>query len=417
MMAPRDLRHRLAGCFLWRQAFFRHDALDVLDHDDGVVDENADGQHHAEHRQHVDGIAGQQQHRAGAEQRHRHHDSRDDGVADVLQEQEHHDEDQHHRFDQRHQHLVDRGLDDGCDVVGDLVADIGREEARQLLHLGFDGARGRERVAGRRQQHRKARGRLAVEPRVELIAQSADLDAGDVAQPHRRSVRIGAQGYRAELLGRGELALDQHQRRNLLFRRARLRADATRGDLRVLGCYRLVDVVGGEAVADQLCGIDPDPQRTFGRIERGAADAGNAPDFTEHVADHEIAEADFVEAAVGRVQRNDLQHGAGGFLDQDALLDHRARQPRLDALEAVLHFHRGRAGFGARHEVGDDFDLPQRVAGGFEIENAGGAVEFLLDQARNAVVEIFGRRAGIAGRDRDRGRRDDRILRDRQQRN
>jgi len=101
---------------------------------------------------------------------------------------------------------------------------------------------------------------------------------------------------------------------------------------------------------------------------------------------------------------------------QDALLDHRARKPRLDALEAVLHLDRGRAGFGARHEVGDDFDLPQRVRGGFEIEDAGSAVQFLLDQPRDAVVEIFRRRAGIAGRDRDRGRRDDRILRDRQQR-
>ena len=229
-----DLRHRLAGRFLRRQAFFRHDALDVLDHDDGVVDEDADRQHHAEHRQHVDGITGRQQHRAGAEQRHRHHDGRDDGVADVLQEQEHHDEHQHHRLDQRHQHLVDRGLDDGRDVVGDLVADIGRKELRQLLHLGFDGARGRERVAGRRQQHREARGRLAVEPGVELIAQSADLDAGDVAQPHRRSVRIGAQRDGAEFIGRGELALDQHQRGNLLFRRARLRTDAARGNLRVL---------------------------------------------------------------------------------------------------------------------------------------------------------------------------------------
>ena len=123
-----DLRHRLAGRFLRRQAFVGHDALDVLDHDDGVVDENADRQHHAEHRQHVDGIAGRHQRRAGAEQRHRHHDGRDDGVADVLQEQEHHDEDQHHRLDQRHQHLVDRGLDDGGDVVGNFVADIGRKE-------------------------------------------------------------------------------------------------------------------------------------------------------------------------------------------------------------------------------------------------------------------------------------------------
>jgi hypothetical protein len=36
----------------------------------------------------------------GAEQGDRHHDGRDDRVADVLQEHVHHDEHQDHRFDQ-----------------------------------------------------------------------------------------------------------------------------------------------------------------------------------------------------------------------------------------------------------------------------------------------------------------------------
>ncbi|MHC2622554.1 hypothetical protein ACVIW2_004586 [Bradyrhizobium huanghuaihaiense] len=325
-------------------------------------------------------------------------------------------EHQHHGFEQRRQHLLDRGLDHRGDVVGDLVGDVGREEARQLLHLGLDRARGRQRIAGRRHQHGETGGRLAVEAGVELIAEAADLDARDVAQAHGRTVGIGAQDDGAELVGRRELALDQHEGRGALARGRRLGADATGGDLRVLRGDRLVDVVGGQPVADQFCGIHPHTKTALGRIQRGATDAGNAPDFAEHVADHEVAEADLIEAAVGRVQRDDLQHRAGGFLDQDALLDHRARQARLDALDAVLHLDRGRAGIGARLKIGDDLDLTERVAGRFEIEDAGGAVELLLDQPRDAVVEVFRRGAGIAGRDRDRGRRDDRILRDRQQR-
>ena len=202
---------------------------------------------------------------------------------------------------------------------------------------------GGERVAGRRQQHGEAGGRLAVQPGLELVAQAADLDPRDIAQPHGRSVGVGAQGDRAEFLRRGELALDQHQRGDFLRVRARLGADAAGGDLGVLRRYRLVDVVGGQPVADQLRRIDPDAQAALGGIERGTADAGNAPDFAEHVADHEIAEADFIETVVGRAQRDDLQHRAGSFLDQNALLDHRARQPRLDALETVLHLDRGLA--------------------------------------------------------------------------
>jgi len=38
-------------------ALLRHERSDVLDHDDGIVDENTDRQHHAEHGQHVDGVA------------------------------------------------------------------------------------------------------------------------------------------------------------------------------------------------------------------------------------------------------------------------------------------------------------------------------------------------------------------------
>ena len=34
-----------------------HQALDVFDHHDGIVHQDADGQHHAKHRQHVDGEA------------------------------------------------------------------------------------------------------------------------------------------------------------------------------------------------------------------------------------------------------------------------------------------------------------------------------------------------------------------------
>src|SRR5512133_1781012 len=48
-----------------------------------------------------------------------------------------------------------------------------------------------------------------------------------------------------------------------------------------------------------------------------------------------------------------------------------------------------RAGLGARHESGGYFDLAERVAGRFEIEDAGGAVQLLLDQPGDAVIEVF----------------------------
>ena len=144
---------------------------------------------------------------------------------------------------------------------------------------------------------------------------------------------------------------------------ARLGADAARGDLCILRADGFGDVVGGQAKSDQPGRIDPDAQRAFGRVQRGAADAGNAPYFAQDVAHHEVAEPDFVEASVGRAQCDDLEHRAGSFLDQNALLHDRAREARLDALDAVLHLDRSVAGVGAGNEIGGDLDLAERVAG------------------------------------------------------
>ena len=54
-----DLGHRLARGLLRRQPFLGHHALHVFDDDDGVVHQQADRQHHAEHGQRVDREAGE----------------------------------------------------------------------------------------------------------------------------------------------------------------------------------------------------------------------------------------------------------------------------------------------------------------------------------------------------------------------
>src|SRR5262249_17470933 len=158
----------------------------------------------------------------------------------------------------------------------------------------------------------------------------ADFDPGHVAQAHRRAVDVGAQDDGPKLVGRCELPLHQDHRRYLLAWIARLDPDAAGRDLRVWRAYRLGHVVRGQVVPDQPVRIDPDAKRALGGIERGAADSGDAANLTENVAHQEVAEPDFVEGAVGRAQRDDLQHGTRGLLDQDALLNDRARQARLD---------------------------------------------------------------------------------------
>jgi hypothetical protein len=111
------LLHRLNGCIARHHLLLVHDAFDVLQHHDRVIDHDADGQHHAEQRERVDRIAEHMQAGEGAEQRHRHRQQRNQRGAPVLQEHEHHDEHQDHRLAQRLHHLGDRHFDETRGVV------------------------------------------------------------------------------------------------------------------------------------------------------------------------------------------------------------------------------------------------------------------------------------------------------------
>ncbi|MDT4824452.1 hypothetical protein FQZ97_577000 [compost metagenome] len=253
-----DLRHGLLGGFLGRQPFGRHDPLDVLDHHDGVVHQDPDGQHHGEHGQHVDGEAERQHHRERPQHGHRHHQRRDQGVPDVLQEQIHHQEHQDHGLDQGMDHLFDGHLHVGRGVVRNGVGDVAREVLGQLLHLLAHALRGRQRVRVRRQHDGEGRRRLAVQAGAELVVVRADFDASDVAQQHLGAVGIGAQDDLAEALDRAQLAVGRDRGGDALRIRVGRRADAAAGNHHVLVGDRLVDLRHTQVEAHQLGWVHPD---------------------------------------------------------------------------------------------------------------------------------------------------------------
>ena len=75
--------------------------LDVLDHDDGVVDQQADRERQPEQGHGVDREAGDGEHREGAEQDDRDGDRRDQHRPPALQEHEDHQHDEDDRLEQR----------------------------------------------------------------------------------------------------------------------------------------------------------------------------------------------------------------------------------------------------------------------------------------------------------------------------
>ena len=209
---------------------------------------------------------------------------------------------------------------------------------------------GAERVRGRRQLHADGRNRLAVDARRSRVILAADFDARHIAQPHHRTVGIGAQHDGAELLDGRQLAGRPRWWRKSAATRARQIAQRAGGDLRILGLDRGRDIGRSQLVADQLGRIDPDPHRAFGAEQLGLADARHALDFIQHVARHIIAQRHRIELAVCRRQRDEHQEVAARLGDLHALLRDRLRQARFDPLQAVLHVHRGQIGIGAGAE-------------------------------------------------------------------
>jgi hypothetical protein len=225
-----------------------HHALDVLDDDDRIVDEE-NGEHHAEQRQRVDRVAEQRQHAEGTEQDDGHGERRDQGGAYVLEEQQHHEEHEPDGLEQRDHDLLDRDPHERCrvDRIRDLEA---RREGRGHLREPLLHPIGRcQRVRACREANAEARGRLVVVEALDVEVFAAELDARDIAQPHLRAIGIDAHQDRAELLGRCEPALRRDRRVQGLALHGGCATELADGDLCVLRDDRGLHVERGEPKA------------------------------------------------------------------------------------------------------------------------------------------------------------------------
>ena len=120
-----------------RDLVFLNVPLDVLDDDDGVVDDDAGGENDAEQRQSVDREAHELHEPERTDERHRDRNGRDDRAAPGLQEDEDDEHDEDDRLGERLQHLANRLAHDVGRVERDLVVHAGRKlllEPLELLH-------------------------------------------------------------------------------------------------------------------------------------------------------------------------------------------------------------------------------------------------------------------------------------------
>ena len=171
-----------------RHALFQI-AEHVFDHDDGVVDDEADRDRKRHQGDIVDREARQPHRGAGAGQRQRHRDAGRQRRRGAAQEQKHHQHHQHDGGEQRELHVMDAGADGGGAVGKHRNLDVGRNPALEVRQHVVDAVHRVDHVGvgllGDDEQHR----RLGVEPGRGAAVAHAEFDVGNAAQAHHRAAR------------------------------------------------------------------------------------------------------------------------------------------------------------------------------------------------------------------------------------
>ncbi len=186
---------------------------------------------------------------------------------------------------------------------------------------------------------------------------------------------------------------------------------------RHLGVLRLdgrLHITRGHLHPVEFVGIEPDPHGVL------AAEQGDIPypvQTTQRlldVGDHIVRQIVVVHRAITGDEGRDHQEAAGGLLHPDPLLLHLLRQQRHRLLQLVLHLHLGNIGIGPRLEGEGHRHPPRGVRLGGHVEQVIQPGHVLFDDLGHRVFHRFGGCARIAGRNTDSGRRNARILGDRQ---
>ena len=343
--------------------------LDVLEHDDRIVDDEADAENQGEQGQQVDRVAECIESDKGGDQADRHGHGRNQGRTRAAEEQEDHQHDQHAAFDQGCIDALDRRLDEQGRVIGD--EDLGALGQGLLHALGF-GARSAgdiEAVGGGGLDDAETDIRLAVAAQVGAALFGGAFDLRHVAEAHDIAVAALGQGELGEIVGFGVIAL--HAQGEI----AALRFDATGRQFDILAPQRRFDVRNGEAARRQGLAVEPDAHR----VALSAADVDTRHAFDRrqavgHVALGIVAQFERIHAIGAHVEP---EYGIGVALD----LRHLGRigffgESVLDATDRIAHvvgsgfyvaaqveFHRyvGAAIATARLDHVDAFDAGQRI--------------------------------------------------------
>ena len=287
-----------------------------------------------------------------AEQRDRDHQRRDQRGAEVLQEDQHHQEHQHDRFGQRLDHFLDRDAArrSSCRTARTTSTPCGKRRL-QLVHARL------APPARRRARWRRAR----AAPRTRPVGCAVPLQVEAVALTRRISTRatsfrrtvvpslLARRMMLLELLGRAEAAFGRHRRGEPLRLPATARAP-TEPAANCTFCPRTAASTCGrrQAVTLQLVRVEPDVHRVFAAEQLRAADAGNARDLVEHARGDEVGQRVAVDApGCSTAARPPSGSRRWPWPPTTPCCVDFGRQSRRGQRDLVLHLHLRDVGIGA----------------------------------------------------------------------
>ncbi len=319
-----------------------HMAHDVLDLDDGVVDQNAGRQRNREEADEVERKSQDVHRPERREDRQRQRDRGDDGGPDVAQEQKHDDDGEDRALEQGRDRgfviafgVLHRGVDQFQVDIG-----IGRlQRVDPLLHR-----RRNHHVAGAlRALDAERHHRLAVEAGEGAAVGDGVGDGAEIVQPHFAAAEQRDHGSRqiVQRLGAGQGA-------DRLVVLADLGAAA--GEVDIGAAQALADIDGGQPRGLQPVGIERDQDLALDTAD--ALDLGDAAHALQRAFDDVVDE---IGQLLGRLARRDRGIGDDRQADHVDALDQRLgdvlRQVGAHPGDGVLDVVQRAVGVGLEREL------------------------------------------------------------------
>ena len=328
-----DFLRALECRFTPRHAFLDV-AVDVFQHHDCVIHHQTDGQHESQQGQGIDGETEHEHQREGADQRHRYGHQRNEGGAQIAQEEENDRQHQQDGFADGGEHGLDRTVDEDRGVVGNIHAHARRQFRADARQFRVHGLRQFKRIGRRLFDDSQRNRRPPLETHRTALAGGADFHLRHIADAHR--IAVDSTHHDGGKLFRGAQISRRHHGK---FTRRTF--DAPGGHFHILPAQCLLDIRRRQAISRQTLLVEPDAHGEFAFAEhphvRRAGQCLQAG-FDETVGDI----GDFERRmAVGRKRHPDDGVGIRFHFGDDWLID-LVRQLVTHPRHPVAHVGSGR---------------------------------------------------------------------------